>query len=181
MRIPTTRRALPTSAIRARRWPLAASVAVLALAAALLPSPAQATTIFCDTLLETTPTVHVDMDGDGYPEYRVPRIQDVTLCSDASASYTTTAPRIENCFVGWHPTCFEVYVDLTPVDPQVGASGEICFWVEGARFPTCAGVKTPASLVAYPQTVCMGFDLHGNHPCSGGTIALPVELPAFIL
>lgn len=177
MRISTTRHALAPSRIKSRhrRGLLSAGLAAAALAAALLPSPAQAATIVCETLLESTPTVHADLDGDGYPEYRVPAIQDVTLCSDAGASYVTNSPTTENCFVGWHPTCIAVYVTLMPVEPQAGASGELCFTLEGSRFPTCRTVQTPPAPVVIEQTACIGFDLSGGHPCSGETLALAFQ------
>ncbi|HYP23910.1 MAG TPA: hypothetical protein VEV43_10070, partial [Actinomycetota bacterium] len=91
-------------------------LAAAAVVAALVPSPARAATIVCETLVESTPSVRADLDGDGYPEYRVPSIQDVTLCSDAGASYVTNTPRTENCFVGWHPDCVAVYVTLMPAE-----------------------------------------------------------------
>lgn len=119
--------------------------------------------------------MRVDLDGDGYPEYRVPSIQDVTLCSDAAASYVTNAPRTENCFVGWHPTCMAVYVTLTPVEPQAGASGTLCFTLEGSRIPTCRVVQTPPIQGLPRQTACIGFDLNGQHPCSGESLALTVQ------
>lgn len=177
MRISTTRHALAPSRTkgRHRRGLLAAGLVVAALAAALLPSPAQATTVVCETLLHSTPTVRADIDGDGYPEYRVPAIQNVTLCSDASASYVTNGPTTENCFAGWHPTCMAVYVTLMPVDAQAGASGELCFTLEGSRFPTCRVVRTPPLPQPVPQTACIGFDLNGGHPCSGETLALTFQ------
>lgn len=158
-----------------RRGALTTCLAAAAVLAALIPSPAHAGTIVCETLLESTPTVTADLDGDGYPEYRVPSIQDVTLCSDAGAAYTTSTPRTENCFVGWHPTCMAVYVDLTPVDAQAGASGELCFRLENSRFPTCQGVETPPLPALFEQTACIGFDLNGGHPCSGSALALVLQ------
>lgn len=126
--------------------------------------------------MESTPTVRVDVDGDGYPEHQVPTIQNITLCSEASASYVISAPRTENCFVGWHPTCIAVYVDLMPVDAQAGASAELCAHPERARFPICVDVVTPPGLFeTVNQTVCIGFDLSGGHPCSGETLALTLQ------
>lgn len=125
--------------------------------------------------MESTPSVRADLDGDGYPEYRVPSIQDVTLCSDAGASYTTSTPRTENCFVGWHPTCIAVYVTVMPADADAGASGELCFTLEGSIYPTCRRFRTPASPDVITQTACIGFDLNGGHPCSGETLALALQ------
>ena len=142
--------------------------------AALVP-PAQASTIVCETLLESTPTVRADIDGDGYPEHRVPAIYDITLCSDAGASYTTSTPRTENCFVGWHPTCIAVYVDLMPANAAAGASGELCFRFENSRFPTCQEVRTPPVPAPLAQTACIGFDLGGGHPCSGSALAVTLQ------
>lgn len=159
MRIPTTRCALVTAAV----------------VAALIPSPAGATTLVCQTLVESTPSVRVDLDDDGNPEYRVPSIEDVTLCSHAGAAYTTSTPRTENCFIGWHPTCIAVYVDLTPVDVQAGADATVCFELDSSRFPVCQQVRTPPSTIPVDQTVCMGFDLGGGHPCSGSTVALELQ------
>ena len=176
MRIPTTRHALAPSRPKSPvRRGLLTCLGVAALAAALLPSPAQATTVVCETLLQSTPSVWADLDGDGYPEYRVPAIQNVTLCSDASASYVTNTPRTENCFAVWHPTCMAVYVTLMPVEPQAGASGQLCFTVEGTRLPTCRTVQTPPVPTLISQTACIGFDLNGGHPCSGETLALTLQ------
>ena len=172
MRIPTTRHALESPVRRG----LLTCLAAAALAGALLPSPAQATTIVCETLLATTPTVLADIDGDGYPEYRVPTIQDVTLCSDAGASYVTSAPTTESCYEGRTPPCIAVYVTLMPANAQAGASGELCYRFENSRFPTCQEVRTPPALAPVPnQTACIGFDLNGGHPCSGETLALTVQ------
>lgn len=176
MRIPTTRHALAPSRTKGRaRRGLLTCLAAAALAAVLLPSPAQATTIVCETLLRSTPTVHADLDGDGYPEYRVPAITNVTLCSDASASYVTYSPRTENCSAGWHPTCMAVYVTYMPADAQAGARGELCFTLEGSRLPSCRVIQTPPLPQPVHQTACIGYDLNGGHPCSGETLALTVQ------
>lgn len=176
MRISTTRHALAPSRTKvpARRG-LLTCLAAAAVLAALVPSPARASTIVCETLLESTPGVRADLDGDGYPEYRVPSIQDVTLCSDAAASYVTNTPWTENCFAGWHPTCMAVYVDLMPVEAQAGASGTLCFTLEGSWYPICRTVRTPPAPVLTPQTACIGFDLNGQHPCSGDSYALTLQ------
>lgn len=150
-------------------------LAAAAVVAALVPSPARAATIVCETLLESTPSVNVDLDGNGYPEYRVPSVQNMTLCSDAAASYVTNTPRTENCFVGWHPTCVAVYVTLMPAEAQAGASGELCFELDSSRFPICQEVRTPPAPTVFEQTACIGFDASGGHPCSGETLALTFQ------
>lgn len=176
MRISTTRHALAPSRTKApARRGLLISLAAAAVLAALVPAPARASTIVCETLLESTPSVRADLDGDGYPEYRVPSVQDVTLCSDAGASYTTHTPRTENCFAGWHPTCVAVYVDLMPAHAQAGASGTLCFTLEGNWYPTCQTVRTPPGPVLFRQTACIGFDANGGHPCSGQALALTFQ------
>lgn len=176
MRISTTRHALAPSRSKAPgSRGLLTALAAAAVVAALVPSPARASTIVCQTVLQSTPSVRADLDGDGYPEYRVPSIQNVTLCSDAGAGYTVSTPRTERCFAGWHPTCMAVYVDLTPVDAQAGASGELCFTVEGSWYPTCRRVQTPPTPVVFEQTACIGYDLGGGHPCSGETLALTFQ------
>lgn len=117
-------------------------------------------------LLESTPGATVDLDGDGYPEYRVPSIYDVELCSDSNASYTVSAPRTERCFVGWHPTCIAVYVTVVPVTAQAGARADLCYTIEGLG-RSCGGVATEPLPTPIQQTACIGFDLYGGHPCSG--------------
>jgi hypothetical protein len=68
-----------------------------------------------------------------------------------------------------------VYVTLMPVEPRVGASGELCFTVEGTRLPTCRVVQIPPASIVAQQTACIGFDLSGGHPCSGETLALTLQ------
>lgn len=142
--------------------------AVAAVAAALAPSPARAAAT-CQTLLQSTPGAKVDLDGDGYPEASVPRILDVTLCSDAGASYVTHEPRLERCFIGWHPKCIAVYVTVVPASAQAGARADLCYTIEG-QTRTCRVVTTPPQPAPIQQTVCIGFDLDGGHPCTGGTV-----------
>lgn len=176
MRISTTRHALAPSVRRnpVRRGLLTTCLAAAAILAALVPAPAQASTVVCDTILESTPSVRVDLDGDGWPEYRVPSINDVTLCSDAGASYSVSIPRTENCFVGWHPTCIAVYVDVSPVNAEAGASGELCFRLDNG-WPICQTVQTPPLSPLDKQTACIGFDVNGGHPCSGTALAFTFQ------
>lgn len=158
LRISTTRRAL------------LASAAVLA---ALAPTPARAAdagTPVCQTLIESTPGATADLDGDGNPDYTVPSITDVTLCSDAAASYVVHQPTIGRCFVGWKPTCVAVYVRVMPAWAEAGARGELCYTIEG-QGRSCAVLEI-APLIGEPppQTVCIGIDVTGGRPCSSGDI-----------
>ena len=157
MRISTTRRAL---------------LAAAAVLAALTPSAARAADAdvpVCRTLLDSTPGATVDLDGDGYPDYRVPSISDVTLCSDAGASYVTSPPTTERCFAGWHPTCIAVYVTVAPAWAEAGGRADLCYTIEG-QGRTCGVLETAPSPAPLRQTACIGFDLYGGHPCTGGTV-----------
>lgn len=165
MRISTTRHALAPSQHRRRRAALALAAGLLA---AIVPSAARADSApACRTLLHSTPPASVDLDGDGYPDYSAPRILDVTLCSETWASYVTYPPRVERCFVGWHPTCVAVYTTVSPVDPDVGARADLCYTVEG-QSRTCTSIDTaPLEPALPPQTICIGVDLYGGYPCNG--------------
>lgn len=147
---------------------------VAAALAALAPSPARADTLVCQTLVESTPGVRADIDGDGSPDVVVPVLTDVTLCSNGGVSYVTYPPRTEGCFIGWHPTCIAVYVQVVPVEAQTDASVQLCATVEG-QGRTCRVVDTRRLRGLDPKTVCVGFDLHGNHPCSGSEVALAIQ------
>lgn len=142
--------------------------------AALVPSPARATTLVCQTLLKSTPGARLDLDGDGHPEAQVPALYDVTLCSEAGASYVTYPPTTERCFVGWHPTCMAVYVTVVPADADAGARGELCYTVEGGG-RSCGELETAPVRGPDHQTACIGYDVNGGHPCSGSTLALTFQ------
>lgn len=168
MRISTTRHALaPSKRPGLRRPALRAAVAAAAALTALLPAPAGAaeSATTCQTLLQSTPGATVDLDGDGYPEARVPSVHDVVLCSDSNASYATYTPEIERCFVGWHPTCAAVYVTVVPVSAQAGARADLYYKIDGQQYS--ATLSTAPLPTPVRQTVCIGADLYGGHPCSG--------------
>ncbi|HEX2295876.1 MAG TPA: hypothetical protein VHN37_11260 [Actinomycetota bacterium] len=143
------------------------------MAAALVPSPARAATV-CQTLLKSTPTVVADIDGDGRPDAKVPSIFDVTLCTTAEAAYVTYPPRTENCSAGWHPTCMAVYVTVAPADADADARADLCYTIEGSS-RTCHVVMDGDHVGLERRTMCIGYDLNGGHPCSGGTYAVVLQ------
>jgi hypothetical protein len=161
LRISTTRRALSTC-----------FYAAIALAA-LVPSPARADTLVCQTLVESTPGVRADVDGDGNPDVVVPVLSDVTLCAEAEVSTVTHPVTTDSCFIGWHPTCIAVYIRLIP--PDVDGGVELCATIEG-QGRTCRVVDLAKLGRPFAERiVCVGFDLHGNHPCSGSEVALTIQ------
>ena len=149
------------------------SLLAAALLAVIVPGPASAadSTPVCQTVLQSTPGVTADIDGDGYPEYRVPRIYDVVLCSEAGASYVTYPLRTEPCMAGWHPTCMAVRFNVVPAEADAGASADLCYTIEGLG-RSCHSVDTLPVPWPAPQVVCIGYDLNGGHPCGGSVFAL---------
>lgn len=151
-----------------KRLTIAAS---LALAFAAIPavtglSPAHAST-YCEYVAGPTPSAEVDINNDGNPEVRVPSLRDVAVCAQADVFVTGTPVRIEPC--GWGFDCFRILVHL-----QAGVSLDgglsLCRTIDGS--PTCSnGHVGPWSYTSPDMdTICIGVDLNGEHPCSGGTI-----------
>lgn len=160
MRIPMTRHAL-------------AAVAGLSLVMTALAPAAVAAEItsepVCRLLLHSTPPVTADLDGDGYPDAQA-RIHDVTLCSDAGVSYATFPPQIERCdaWPSMPPACMVVRITVVPVEVAPHASAELCYSVNGS--PSCRALDTPPPPQLPRWVMCIGYDMYGGHPCTGGTI-----------
>lgn len=155
------------------RLALAASLALVSAVAVIPSAPAMADEAapVCDTLLSTTPGIEVDLNNDGNPEYRAPRIYDVTLCSDASYGFVTYAPTIENCSdVPKSVECMAFRVSVLPAYANANANGELCASIEGSG-RTCLPFDTGSWDWAAPRVICVGYDLDGGEPCDGGMLA----------
>lgn len=156
-----------------RRVALAAALALVGAVAALPATPAAAldATVSCRTLLQTTPGVEVDLNGDGNPEFRAPRIYDVTLCSDATYGVVTYPPRTESCSdIPKGLDCRAIYITVLPAYAGARVQGEVCASIEGSG-TTCRPFDSGAWDVAAPNVICVGYDLNGGHPCSGSVLS----------
>lgn len=153
-----------------RRMALMLGLSLAASLSVATAAPAGAAQLDCTTILNTTPGIEADLDGDGNADVRAPRIYDVTLCSEAGASYVTFPPTTQTCSYGKYPTCMAVYVSVLPAHVFAGASGELCFSIEGAG-RTCEGIATPTWDYAAPRVICIGYDVNGGHPCAGSVFA----------
>ena len=146
-----------------------AVVASLSIATA---APAGANAAGCTTVLNTTPGIEADLDGDGYPDVRAPRIYDVTLCSEHGAGYVVYPPELDNCSdVPKSVRCMAVYITVLPAYAGAYAEGEICFSIEGSG-QTCEPFDTGTINHVAPVRMCVGYDLDGGHPCSGNIFAV---------
>ena len=140
-----------------------------ALAALLLAPPAHAAELdpVCHEVLDSSPTVTADLDGDGTSDVPAVRVHDVVVCSDAEARYATHPGlvSVENCAwpTGPIPSCLIVRITLVPVEASVGASGSVCYTVEGAA--ACETVTTPPTPGLPHETICLGWSLEGYSPC----------------
>ncbi|MDQ3956740.1 MAG: hypothetical protein M3273_00290 [Actinomycetota bacterium] len=158
-----------------RRLALALSLSLVgALAVVSAPAAtADESSRICTVLLETTPGIEVDLDNDGNPEFRAPRIYDVTFCSYSVGRLDTYPPTVENC--SEFPKvvrCVAVRVTIMPVDPYVYAEGELCYSVEGGTRECVRVVFDGPSDIIQQRTVCVGVDLDGGHPCDGSFFSL---------
>ena len=156
------------------RTAFAVALSILAsLGAMSAPAGAIETSPTCQLLLQTTPAVEVDTNDDGYPEYRAPRIHDVTLCSDATVWHVTYPPTVENC--SEYPRsldCVAVRATIRPASAGGSAYGELCFTIEGNYAPNCQPIDLTVDDGHDPRTICIGFDRNGGHPCDGSMFAL---------
>lgn len=139
-------------------------------------SPAAAadvdTAVTCRTLLSTTPGIEADIDGDGNPDFRAPRIYDVVLCSDASVGYTTHLPWIDNCSeMPKSVRCMAVRIPVLPAYVGAHAEATLCYSIEGLP-RECRSLITPIIRWSEPFTMCVGYDLDGGAPCSGSMFAI---------
>lgn len=155
-----------------RRLALVLGAAVVASLSSVTAAPAGAATLDCTTILDTTPGIEVDADGDGYPDYRAPRIYDVTLCTETAAGFVTYPPTIDNCSTAPKSVrCMAVYVTILPAFAGAHAEGELCFSIEGGG-RGCAPFDSGDMAAHRPRTACIGYDLDGGHPCSGSVFTL---------
>jgi hypothetical protein len=158
-----------------RRLALVMSLSLLAALASVSATPAAANELNaagCQTLLKTTPGIEVDLNDDGNPEFRAPRIYDVVLCSDVTYGYVTYPPTIENCSgVPKSVRCMAVRFTILPAFASAHAGGEICFTIEGSP-RQCEPFDSGDSTGHNPRTVCIGYDLDGGHPCDGQLVSL---------
>jgi hypothetical protein len=138
---------------------------------ALVVTPARADAgTSCYRLLESTPTVTADLDGDGYPEYSVPAIEDVDLCVQGDVELYDSPQLIERTDCAEWLTCVAFRVTVSfGASADVGM--ELCFTFGRAR-PCTGWDPGPVPVTVGPQTICVGYDLGGGHPCSGSVFAL---------
>lgn len=129
------------------------------------PAPAEAATR-CVPLVQSGPGVEADIDGDGNPDYRVAPYHDVRLCVQADVVlYPQRQPlEVEHC-AEWF-NCIAVRVTV-----GFGGSADtgiaLCYTVDG--LPVCWGYDPgPVPVNAGPQTICVGYDRYGGHPCGNG-------------
>lgn len=152
---------------RAAALALAAAVAVPLLVA----SPASAAPMECHVLLYgPTPSAEVDTDYDGNPEVRVRSIRDVTLCVGADV-VLTDAPSFWSEPCGEWGSCTRFFVHYG-LSGYAEADVQFCFTLDGS--PICDNVRpmrVPVAGVVQPRTMCVGYDLGGQSPCSGQMIA----------
>ena len=143
---------------------------VLAAATALplmVASPASAEAANCLVLLQgPTPSAEVDLENDGNPEVRVPSVTDVTLCVGADV-VLTDAPNVWTEPCGELGSCmrFLVHYGLSGY-AETGAS--FCYTADGSTIcGETRDIRVPLDFLA-GGTICVGYDLFGGHPCSGG-------------
>lgn len=155
------------------------TIAVIAAVAALFPlvvaSPASAATRCVMLLAGPTPSVEVDTNNDGNPEVRVPSLSDVTMCTNSDVAVLGTPARVEPCNpFGPITPCWRVLVH-----PQAGVSldGEVLLCRAIDQVPDCSAIDVgPWEYTTPPvDTLCIGIDLHGGKPCSGGTAVIGFE------
>lgn len=156
-----------------QRLSLVLGVALVGAATVMPVAPASAadTAALCRTLVSTTPGIEVDLDNDGYPEYRAPRIYDVTLCAEATYGYVTYPPTVENCSgTPKSVRCMAVRITVLPAYAGASANGELCASIEG-NGRHCVPFDTFTWDWTEPRVICVGYDLDGGHPCDGSVLA----------
>lgn len=145
---------------------LAASLSVATAA------PAGAAELDCTTIISTTPGIDVDLNDDGNPEFRAPRIYDVTLCTEITAGYVTYPPTIENCSTAPKSVrCMALRFTILPAWASASVDGNLCFSIEGSG-RTCVPLGSGSTIDHRPRTACIGYDLDGGHPCAGSVFTL---------
>ena len=139
-----------------------------ALAALLLAPPAHAAELepVCQEIVDSTPVLFADFDGDGDSDIPSGHVRDVTICTevDATSRFPIAA---ERCDWGTHPipTCMKILVHIDPIDVSAGASAQLCYAIAGE--PTCETVTTPPAPGLPHETICFGWSLEGYSPCWG--------------
>jgi hypothetical protein len=150
-----------------RKRAVALLTAAAALFALVVAAPASAAAPQCHLLLSgPTPSVEVDTNDDGVPEVRVPSVTNVTLCVGADVVLTRT-PSIETVPCGEFASCMAFYVDYG-LSGYAEAGVKFCYTVDGTE--TCGQtvpVRVPLNFLR-PGRICVGYDLGGGFPCSGG-------------
>lgn len=146
-------------------------VAALALAAAALPAasgfaPAQAST-YCQGFAGPTPSVEVDINNDQNPEVRVPSLSNVSVCAQADVFVTGNPVRVERC--DWMFNCWAVYVHLQ-AGVTVDSGLSLCRAIDGSYSCANADIGPWSYTTPDMDTICIGIDLNGQYPCSGGAL-----------
>jgi hypothetical protein len=151
-----------------------AVLAVLALALASVPataglSPAHAAT-YCEYYYGPSPSAEVDLNDDGNPEVRVPSLSNVSVCAHADVLVHGEPLRVENCSGWFGVNCWRVYVHAQ-AGVTVGSGLEICRSVDGGP-QTCTTIDQAPWTYYTPDVnrICIGIDLNGGFPCSGGAL-----------
>lgn len=147
------------------------AAALVAAAAAALPllvaAPAGADASSCHLLLAgPTPSAEVDLDDDGNPEVRVPSLRDVTLCVGADVVLTDRPDWWSEPCAEWG-TCWRFFVHYG-LSGYADAGAQLCYTVDGVqRCTKTLDVHVPINAIQ-GGTMCIGVDLQGGFPCSGG-------------
>lgn len=147
------------------------AAALVAAAAVVLPLvvavPASASPTTCQVLLAgPTPSVEVDTNNDGNPEVRVPSVTNVRLCVGADV-VLTDQPSFSSEPCSSFARCMRFYV-------HYGLSGYaetdvlFCYTVDGSEVcGQTVPIRVPINFIQ-GGTMCVGYDLGGGFPCSGG-------------
>lgn len=154
-----------------RRLALCLGFALVASVGAVA-SPARAedgTSGRCIPLISTTPGIEVDLDDDGDPDIRAPRIYDVYMCVDADLDTSVHPPKFDNCSPDPKVlTCFTVHVTVLPAYASASGEVQVCYTIEG-WWPECSSGAVPGIDWSEPETICIGVDLEGGSPCGSIT------------
>lgn len=152
-------------------------VAVLALVFAAVPavtaiSPAHAATN-CQYFYGPTPSAEIDTNNDGNPEVRVPSLSNVSVCAQSDGFVHGDPVRVEDCY--WFASgCWKILVHAQ-VGATIGNEITVCRSIDGVQ--TCSYIEQAPWTVMSPDvdTLCIGIDLNGGRPCSGGTALIGFE------
>lgn len=153
------------------------ALALVAAAAALLPlvvaAPASAGTACSVLLAGPTPSVEIDTDNDGNPEVRVPSATNVTLCVGADVVLSDSPSWWSEPCSEWG-TCTRFFVHYG-LSGYAETGAQVCFTLDGEEVCTrMRPVRVPLDAIQ-GGTMCIGVDLGGGRPCSGGTAVIGFE------